>query len=415
MFNQFKKNNIKQYLILALTILHANLFSQDFHNNYNIQLNSNLSDQWWSTYNSYGIKPSKVRFAYQFNNKNKKINYNFSIYGSPDRIYIGETFLKYKLFDQTSIKVGKYYRDFSNYLNDSLSSGSMLISTNAEPMPKIGMLSSYDFIKDKNIQLNFGIAHGFFEKNQLYKNAPMLHEKFIYLNYFTNNKEWGVGFVHEAMWGGSTDEYGDFPGSFNDFLKVFIAADEPLRDGQDHANAMGNHLGIWDFYYKRNIGNKTIKAYYQHFFEDTSGLRFANRVDGLWGLELKNYIPNTIILFEYLDTTNQDRDPPYVNDTYYNHAQYTLGWSYKNYAIGNPFLDYLNPNPSEVFHIGFESNEAKDYSYKFLISRRINQSDTIKYKINFGKVINQYLIAICITGEEGREDNIGLQFSYSLY
>ena len=37
------------------------------------------------------------------------------------------------------------------------------------------------------------------------------------------------------------------PPGIKDFFKVFIAADEPIREGQDHANALGNHLGIWDF------------------------------------------------------------------------------------------------------------------------------------------------------------------------
>ena len=55
------------------------------------------------------------------------------------------------------------------------------------------------------------------------------------------------------------------------------------------------------FNYKRIMNNKELKLYYQHFFEDTSGLRFWNRLDGLWGIELSNYIKNTNILFEYLN------------------------------------------------------------------------------------------------------------------
>jgi hypothetical protein len=395
-----------------LVTLFANLHSQEIANQYSIKLNPNLSNQWWSTYNSYGIAPSKIELAYRLEKQNKKIKYNFLIYGSKNRIYIGESFFSYKLPNNNFIKLGRYYRDFSSYLNDNLSSGSMLISNNAEPLPKVGFLGSYNIKKNKNFNLNFGIAHGFFKKNQLYKSAPMLHEKFIYLNYSKENKEWGIGLVHEAMWAGSTEKYGDFPSSFNDFLKVLIASDEPLRAGQDHANAIGNHLGIWDFYYKKNSSDRTLKFYYQHFFEDTSGLRFANRFDGLWGLELKNYLPNNIILFEYLNTMNQDRDPPYVNDTYYNHAQYSLGWSYKNYTIGNPFLNYLDPNPSKVFHIGIGSNKSENHTYKLLISRRINISDPIKFKVVYSKVVNKFLIDFFIIGQEGQRNNLGIQTAY---
>ena len=31
-----------------------------------------------------------------------------------------------------------------------------------------------------------------------------------------------------------------------------------------------------------------LTFYYQHIFEDTSGIRFANKYDGLWGLEIIN-------------------------------------------------------------------------------------------------------------------------------
>ena len=77
-------------------------------------------------------------------------------------------------------------------------------------------------------------------------------------------------------------------------------------------NAIGNHLGMTELFFQKNNNNQTLKLYYQHFFEDTSGLRFRNEIDGLWGIELKNYIPDTVILFEYLDTTHQDMNPPYV-------------------------------------------------------------------------------------------------------
>jgi hypothetical protein len=83
---------------------------------------------------------------------------------------------------------------------------------------------------------------------------------------------------------------GKFPSSFNDFWKVFISADGEKLEGQPHANALGNHLGIWDFYYSKKNKSNIFKFYYQHFFEDTSGLRFQNRFDGLWGFEYNRFI-----------------------------------------------------------------------------------------------------------------------------
>ena len=41
-----------------------------------------------------------------------------------------------------TFEFGRYYRDYSRYLNDELSSGSILISNNAQAMPKIGVVSN---------------------------------------------------------------------------------------------------------------------------------------------------------------------------------------------------------------------------------------------------------------------------------
>ena len=414
MLSRFKNNSILKYCIILLIILFTKIYSQDFQNQYNLLLNPDLSNQWWSQYNNYGQKPSQIKFNYSGTYITKKVNYNFRVFASKDKIYIGESFLQSKLFNNTYLKAGKYYKDFSSYLNETLSSGSLLISNNAEPMPKISLLSSYKFKQNRNLDLNFGISHGWFASSEIYKTAPMLHEKFIYLNYFKDQNQFSIGFVHEAMWGGSTEDYGDFPNSFKDFLKVFISADGPLLEGEPHANALGNHLGIWDFYYKKTINNKELKFYYQHFFEDTSGLRFDNKSDGLWGIEISNFIKNTNILFEYLNTMNQDRDPPYVNEYYYNHYQYQEGWSYKGYTIGNPFINHLDNNPSKVFHVGISTNELNQYSYKLLLSRKIDISDAIKYQISIGKIVNQCLIGIIVTGEESKGNNMGIKLSYDL-
>ena len=44
---------------------------------------------------------------------------------------------------------------------------------------------------------------------------------------------------------------GNQPSAFKDFLKIIISADGH-DEGGSHVNALGNHLGIWDFYYQIN-------------------------------------------------------------------------------------------------------------------------------------------------------------------
>ena len=144
----------------------------------------------------------------------------------------------------------------------------MLISNNAEPMPKIGLVTSQKIKKLEKIDFDFGIAHGFFDKNDFYNKAPLLHEKFLYMNIRKNNYQISIGFIHEAMWGGSTIIDGDQPNTFRDFLKLLTAEDGP-DEGGPHPNALGNHLGMTELFFQKNNNNQILKLYYQHFFEDT--------------------------------------------------------------------------------------------------------------------------------------------------
>ena len=67
-------------------------------------------------------------------------------------------------------------------MNDELSSGHMLISNNARPMPKLGLNGKFEIKRNKDVFL-----HGEYLmqnlKNQYYSDAPFLHEKFVYIHY----------------------------------------------------------------------------------------------------------------------------------------------------------------------------------------------------------------------------------------
>ena len=157
-----------------------------------------------------------------------------------------------------------------------------------------------------------------------------------------------------------------------------------------------------------------LKLYYQHFFEDTSGFRFNNKIDGLWGVELKNYIPNTTMLIEYIDTTNQDVEPPHI-DAYYWNYQYKSGWSYNNYTIGNSFLDHsLLINPFKIFHIGINGEISSNY-YEIKLSKRIDVSDDFKYKIQFGRKINNRFNFSAYVVNQNQQHGFGLMINRSIF
>ena len=205
--------------------------------------------EWWSKFNNNGLNftQSNISLSYKktFDNYELLIN----TYASNEKIILGESYISFTLTDTYKVKLGRYYRDFSTYLNDNLSSGSMLIGLNALPIPKIGLLGEYQIKKKNKFKFTYGLAHSILDNNKVYNESPFVHEKFLYLIKKNNNNEYGFGFVHEAIWAGSTYINGKFPSSFNDFLKVVISADGDKVEGQSHANALGNHLGIWDIYY----------------------------------------------------------------------------------------------------------------------------------------------------------------------
>ena len=73
MLNQFKKSSIFKYKTLLLISLISIIQAQEISKNkYSLVLAPNTSNQWWSTYNQEGVKPSEFKFTYQVITKTKK-------------------------------------------------------------------------------------------------------------------------------------------------------------------------------------------------------------------------------------------------------------------------------------------------------------------------------------------------------
>jgi len=410
--------NQKYYI--AILFLFINLaIAQDHKLSLSIQKNPTNTNYWWLEKNNFGIQPNDINLQTSFELKTLKSEYMVNIIGQKvsNKLYLNESFVKYNFSEKTFLRLGQYYRDFSTYLTDDISSGSMLVSHNARAMPKIGLVSSRDI---KKVTFDFGIAHGVFDKIDVYTEIPLLHEKFMYINWKKNDiHHFSIGFVHEAMWGGATSENQEWPlrkssNLWKDFLKIFISADGPYEGGP-HANALGNHLGIWDFSYQKQYNDQILKLYYQHILEDTSSLRFANKTDGLWGIELTNYIPNSTILLEYIDTSNSRINPPYQADYYYVNYQYISGWTYKGNIIGNPFINddgtEAGFDERKVVHIGAQGKIGL-YDYQMKLSRKINANDFIKYKALIGRPIKRNFTLNLFLINSENTNSVGLNISY---
>ena len=109
-------------------------------------------------------------------------------------------------------------------------------------------------------------------------------------------------------------------------------------------------------------------------------------------LQLVNSKSKNIFLFEYLETTNQNIDPPYVEESYYNHWDYPFGWSFKGDVIGNPHINSLNVIPVSVVHLGSIVN-INNIIKSISLSRKINRQDDLNFLINLSRKLNDNLSA----------------------
>ena len=136
---------------------------------------------------------------------------------------------------------------------------------------------------------------------------------------------------------------GKQPQSFKDFIRVvFGQKGGDDATASDQINVLGSHYGSYDFklsYTQKDWGGH---FYYQHYFNDKSGMEFANKTDGLWGIQVDlPTIPwlNKIVA-EYLVTMNQSGPMHFItfdrdkwkggrgggNGDYYNNGEYRTGF-----------------------------------------------------------------------------------------
>ena len=409
----------KSFLILAILFFSSPIFSNELSSNISLFSIKSKSESWWQNNNNYGfdIRNNYLTSSIFWNNDFLYFESDGFLDFQKEKVHFKYLNINYIFNDNVNLKIGRYGRQFSEYLEDRLSSGSMIESLNAQPIPKIGLYYTSNFNKKSNFQLKLGMSHGQFDRNSYYKSAPYLHEKFLYLTKKENGTEFGIGLVHEAMWAGNIligKHPGKQPSSFKDFLKVFISADGPLKEGEVHANALGNHLGIWDFYFIRELSAHKFKIYYQHIFEDTSSFRFANKSDGLWGFQYDNLKFKSGFLLEYLNTTNCCIDPPYQSDNYYYNYQYRSGWRYKNNIIGNPFVNPTNSiyvDLIKLVHLGFYI-KTDEINLLILNSRKVNIEDNHKSMLKLEKKMNKSISLDILIFNDEKNTNYGLGVNY---
>lgn len=298
----------------------------------------------------------------------------------------------------------------SALLSHTLSSGDLVESGNARPIPEVRIgFNDFQNIPFTNgwVQIQGEISYGKMTDNRwlrehynyydqhLNQGALYSYKRCYFRTKPSERFSATVGMQVGAFFGGRTTWYynGKWDGEkkFSSGVKQFFKMLLPTDGGLEYYS--GSSLGSWDilFRYRLNNGSE-LKAYLQKPWEDGSGVGFLNGFDGVWGVEYKASRPGYVsgAVFEYLDFTNQSGpmhwdpdDNPGTTirgraegcDNYYYNHEYN---AYANYgmAIGTPFLvspiyntdGYLQfaANRMRGFHIGIEGELTREISYRAL-------------------------------------------------
>jgi hypothetical protein len=401
---------------------------------------SAIQTPFWFRSRQYGIVPLtgpaglvRVGFSKQFGDAEpRRIQGKVAVegvanVGSSSRVVLPVAYASL-LSNQFELYVGRR-REVFGLVDTLLSSGSYAWSGNALPIYKIQLGTRgyvpLGFTKGV-VALNGMYAHGWFSNTDSIQNS-FLHQKalFIRVSLFRNRVRLYGGVTHHAQWGGSSTKYkngitvnGKIPSSLDTYKDIILVRQPPNDPTQyssfDLLNQAGNHLGSIDVAMEIDNNQSNWFLYYQHPFEDKSGVAFQNMPDGLYGVRWKakpSGQPTGFRLMqvtaEFLTTLNQTDFNFEIGsrlyngaDDYFNNYQYVDGWTHRQRVIGTPFLTRWLDSREDLHNLqgGFKghgpmmiSNNRVQVSHLGLLGQWPSGTQLkalLSYSRNFGRPIS---------------------------
>ncbi len=287
---------------------------------------------------------------------------------------------------------------FNNGL--SITNGNLYLSNNARPLPRVefGIKSFRPFSGDSWEKLSFsGLYSEYFLLDDRHISNAHLHHKNFGINYkFSSSWTFSLAFDHWVFWGGEFPNGEDIP-DFEYYLKyIFGKKGGEKSKITEQQNASGNHTGQYQFSINHLGEHGNLDLYWQHPWEDGTGLKFKNISDGLWGFSYQSYNNQAFlngIVLEYVNTKHQSGrthdsvDPDHLGefigggDNYFNHHIYRSGYTSYGRMIGLPLLI---PSENEVgISTGFQSNRL--WAVHSGLSGNINNQFTWKALLTYSK------------------------------
>lgn len=280
-------------------------------------------------------------------NKNDKglyIDYGVDVYNNDHlkKFLFQEGFIRAK-YKKVSLTAGRF-KQIIGEVDPDLSSGSLGVSGNSLPIPKISFAVAYANVPFTNgwIQFKGQISHGWMGEDQFMKHA-YLHEKNFYLRVGKKKFKLYGGVQHYAVWGGSRDDLFSLDKSFSGFLNVLLVkeANDGSVFGTVAPNRAGDHRGVLEAGAEWENDDIKIQLNNQTPFDMGQGIDPRN-IDRLLSLNITNKKPDAklkkvVLEFIYTKQMNDFYKQQY-RESYYNNGIYRTGWEYNDHIIGTPLF-----------------------------------------------------------------------------
>ena len=339
------------------------------------------------------------------------ISYGVSVYNNNrfNETFLPEAYLKTG-YKKLEFRAGRFL-EITGEMNADVSSGSLGISGNALPIPKIGFaFTNYvpvPFTKGW-VQIRGQISHGWFGKDRYMKDA-FYHEKIFYMQLGKKKLKLYGGVQHFVEWGGRRGNM-QLEKSWKGFFDVLL-----VKAGDDGSvgtstngilpNRPGDQRGLVEAGFKFDAKSVLIHGYQQTLFETGRDVDIRNdsRLIGLQVASKKSASVLQNITVEFLFTKNM-LDFVEIRDrqSFYNNGFYKTGWEYKDNIIGTPmFINRVRgskyfssitpynwdaPNNTILSNTNIINNRVVDFHLGFLLrfSKVFDGKTMITYTNNYG-------------------------------
>lgn len=411
---------MKKLTLIILTLTSFTAFSQNITLDIRSYASSGNDLPFWFTANQRGVF-TQENSTYQLGQL--EINRDLSPNNNKTWDFTYGTNLVYGLAKSSQTQINQYFAgvrfkklvftagaqsDPVYYGGLSSTNGNMFASNNARPLPGV-KIASHGWIAapilKKHLSFRFAYQEMWLDNDRVVQNAH-LHHKNLHFKY--QNNDWSItaGVEHYSFWGGTHPTMGQLPNGVEDYIRgVTGMAGGAAAPGIDQANVAGNQLGTYIVQFAKKYSNSSIRLYWNHIFEDRSGMEMENWRDGLWGFHCKSKKSNqfiTEVLYEYMYTKHQSGKKHLIynptlgkysgrgNDDYFNHEVYVSGYIANKKIIGSPFFIPDNIKNSSTLNFSNTRMWMHHIATKGYIADKIQWCGMLSYTGNFGTYKNPY-------------------------